>query len=263
MGRLTAASELRALALTRGQVGEELKAASYARPAPRSLVASLRSGADVAVIAEIKRRSPSRGVMNAALDAGVTAARYASAGARGLSVLTEPDEFGGSLTDLDDAAEACDVPLLRKDFIVRVEQLWEARAHGASAVLLIARALAPLQLIQLAREGARTGLDVLVEVRTAEELSVAIESGAGMIGVNARNLETLVIEPQVVLDLLPRVPPDRVAVAESGMTDRGAIERVALAGADAVLVGSALTQAADAAALLTSFLRVPRRPRHD
>lgn len=260
LGRLTAAALDRSLALV--SQADDLRAAAADAPVRPSLVASLRALGDVAVIAEIKRASPSKGEMNAEMSASEAAAAYAAGGARGVSVLTEPTEFGGSLLDLAASSAACTIPLIRKDFIVRPEQLWEARIHGASAVLLIARALDPAQLHRLAAEARRVSLEALVEVRTDEQMRLAIECGAPLIGVNARNLETLEIDASVVLELLPRVPADRIAVAESGITNRAAVEAVAEAGADAVLVGSALTQSTDAAALLRSLQGINRRTRN-
>ncbi|MEK0431327.1 MAG: hypothetical protein RL139_1131, partial [Gemmatimonadota bacterium] len=173
----------------------------------------------------------------------------------------EPVRFGGALDDLTSARAAVPAPLLRKDFLVAPIQLLEARAHGASAVLLIARALPPAQLRDLALEAVALGLTPLIEVRTTPELSTALAVPQAVIGVNNRDLETLVIDPSVGARLIPLVPPDRVAVYESGVQSTADVERAAAAGADAVLVGSVLSVAADPVAAVTALAGVPRRAR--
>jgi indole-3-glycerol phosphate synthase len=183
---------------------------------------------------------------------------YAAGGAAAISVLTEPQHFGGSLTDLADARAAVSIPLLRKDFVLDRTQLWEARAAGASAVLLIARALEPALLDELTAEAIALGLEPFVEVRSEQELARALATGAPAIGVNQRDLETLAIDPEVAERLLPLVPRARVAVSESGVRDRGGVERAAANGADAVLVGSALSAAADPAAAVRALTGVAR-----
>lgn len=216
---------------------------------------------DVAVIAEIKRRSPSKGVLDATLDAGVRASEYALGGAAALSVLTEPSEFGGSLDDLAAARSGVEVPLLRKDFIVDEVQLLEARLAGASAVLLIARALRDDRFFALAAAARSIGLDLLLEVRDEGELERALGVPGGVIGVNNRNLETLVIDDRVSERLLWRIPPERTAVYESGVQDVEGVRRAAALGADAVLVGSALSVVAspvDAVRRLTGVVRSAR-----
>lgn len=196
---------------------------------------------DVAVIAEIKRRSPSKGVLDDALDAGARAAEYAMGGAAALSVLTEPSEFGGSLDDLAAARSTVAIPLLRKDFIVDEVQLLEARLAGASAVLLIARALRADRFFALAAAAKSIGLDLLLEVRDEAELERALGVPDAVIGVNNRNLETLAIDDSVSERLLRLVPPGRTAVYESGVQNVEGVRRAAALGADAVLVGSALS----------------------
>lgn len=216
---------------------------------------------DVAIIAEIKRRSPSKGVLDEMLDAEARAADYAAAGAAALSVLTEPSEFGGSLDDLIAVRGAVSVPLLRKDFIVDEIQLLEARAAGASAVLLIARALPPDQFFALAAGARALGLDVLLEVRDEGELERALGVPDGVIGINNRNLETLAIDDEISARLLRCVPPSRIAVYESGVRDADGVRRAAALGADAVLVGSALSIASDprdAVRALTGIARCAR-----
>ena len=212
----------------------------------------------MAVIAELKRSSPSRGIINAALDVPSRAREFAAAGAAALSVLTEESEFGGSLKDLGDARRSTEIPLLRKDFIVDRLQLLEARVAGASAVLLIARALPPARFAALAADARSLGLDVLLEVRDEAELDRALGTDHGIIGVNNRNLETLVVDDSTSARLLPLVPAHRIAVYESGIRDRGGVVRAAALGADAVLVGSSLSSAdsgPDAVRVLTGVTR--------
>ncbi len=258
LGQIVGEAHARAQVLL-GARAELERAARDAAPTP-SLARALR-GAHVAVLAEVKRRSPSKGTINATIAAPLQAAAYLAGGAAGISVLTEPAHFGGSPDDLPAVRAAVPLPVLRKDFHVAEIQLLEARALGASAVLLIARALAPGRLAAMAAEAQHLGLEVLVEVRDERELDDALHSGAAMIGVNNRNLESLVIDPATSERLIPRIPPRFIAIAESGMTSRDDVARVAQAGADAVLVGSAISAAADPAQALRALTEVPRRSR--
>jgi len=257
LGRIVAESRERVRGLSRDARDELERAAQRPAPAGAGFAAALRAGTAVAVIAEVKRRSPSKGEINAALSAGAQAKAYAAGGAAAISVLTEPTHFGGSLDDLREASGSVTVPLLRKDFIVDRTQLLQARGAGASAALLIARALEPTRLAELAAEATALGIEPLVEVRTEEELARAIPI-ARVIGVNQRDLETLEIDGSVTARLIPLVPSDRVAIAESGVRSRDDIERAAASGADAVLVGSMLSAAADAAAAVLALAGVPR-----
>jgi len=237
-----------------------LEREARSRPAGRSLAAGLR-GADVAVLAEVKRSSPSKGPINLSLDAVEQARAYEAGGARGVSVLTEPAHFGGSADDLRRVGDAVGLPTLKKDFHVDPLQLLEARALGADAVLLIARALSPDALPTMVAEAAGLGLEVLIEVRDEWELDRALATAAQLIGVNNRDLETLVIDLAASERLLPRVPADRIAMAESGVSSRAEVERTAVAGGDAVLVGSAVSAAADPAAAVRGLTGIPRRAR--
>jgi indole-3-glycerol phosphate synthase len=212
----------------------------------------------VAVIAEVKRRSPSKGEINTALSAASQAHAYEAGGAAAISVLTEPAHFAGSLRDLREASGAVAIPVLRKDFLVDELQLMEARAAGASAVLLIARALSPATLARLYGFARELGLESLVEVRSRAELDRALEIGAGVIGVNERDLETLEMEPAVRERLIPRIPPSVAAVAESGIRSVDDVERVAELGADAVLVGSSLSASATPESDVRGLASVPR-----
>lgn len=217
--------------------------ALLAAPAPR--FGAVLHGAQVQVIAEVKRRSPSKGAINAELDAAARAAAYAAGGAAALSILTEPERFGGSLRDLEAARAVVRIPLLRKDFVTDEVQILEARASGASAVLLIARALPPARLRELAQMARTCGVECLIEVRDESELERALREPDAIVGVNNRDLETLVIDEAVGARLLPQVPADRAAVYESGVRERRDVERAAAMGADAVLVGSVLSALSD------------------
>jgi len=255
LGRLSVAAAVRAQALLGREA--ELRAQAFDRPSPASFAAALRRD-DVAVIAEVKRQSPSKGVINAGIDAGTQALAYARGGAAALSILTEPSEFGGSASDLVDASRATAIPTLKKDFHVHPVQVLEARAAGASALLLIARALPPGSLAELAGVAGDVGIEVLIEVRSESELEDAIAVEGAVIGVNSRDLETLIIEPGVTARLMAAIPAARIAIAESGVTTRADVERVATVGADAVLVGSSVSAAADPAAAVAALTGVRR-----
>ncbi|MGQ0639316.1 MAG: indole-3-glycerol phosphate synthase TrpC [Gemmatimonadaceae bacterium] len=242
-------------------IQSELKSAVGRAAKAPAFRASLEEGIDVGVIAELKRRSPSQGVLHEDLDIGRRSRDYAAGGAAALSVLTEETEFAGSLTDLALARASVRLPLLRKDFHVHPLQLCEAKVAGASAVLLIARALGAIGLKTMLNETRALGLEALVEVRSGEELLWAIDLGAECVGINARDLETLAVNPDVVSDLLPRVPAAMCAVAESGIASRADVERVARAGADAVLVGTALSRASDPVRTVRALTGVRREGR--
>jgi indole-3-glycerol phosphate synthase len=249
----------RAKALLRDRgahLGDELRAA----PTPPSLAAALQ-GASVGVLAEVKRRSPSKGDIAATLDPVAQARAYRLGGAAAVSILTEPVHFGGSADDLAAVRASLELPILKKDFHVAPIQLVEARVVGAAAALLIARALPPDLLISLVDQGRALGLELLVEVRDEAELETAIQSGATMIGVNNRNLESLVIDPSTCDRLIPQIPVDIVAVAESGVQSRSDVERYAAIGADAVLVGSVLSASSDPERTTRTLTGVSRRPR--
>jgi indole-3-glycerol phosphate synthase len=256
LGALVEAAEARAAAAEpdRARLSERL-AAREGRPP--SFVEALRATDRLRVIAEIKRRSPSQGDLAPTLDAGEQARAFARGGAAAISVLTEPERFGGALSDLPAAAVA-GVPLLRKDFIVAPIQVLEAAAYGASAVLLIARALPPSRLADLHAEATALGLGTLVEVHDAAELEVALAAAYDVIGVNNRNLETLHIDPAIGEALVPRIPADRVAVYESGIRTLADAERAVRAGADAVLVGTTLSRTGDAAEMVRDLSNLSR-----
>jgi indole-3-glycerol phosphate synthase len=258
LGRIVREAEARAARLE--QTRDDLAVgAEETLPGP-SLERALRMGA-VALLAEVKRRSPSKGAIAESLDAVAQARAYAEGGAAGVSILTEPDHFGGSVDDLRQVRAELAIPVLKKDFHVSPVQLLEARALGASAALLIARALPPARLEELVDYGRRLGLELLVEVRDEEELGRALSAGATMIGVNNRNLETLEIDPETAERLIPLMPASVVAIAESGVRNRSDVERYAACGADAVLVGSALSASMDPAGGARALGGVARRTR--
>jgi indole-3-glycerol phosphate synthase len=217
-------------------------------------------GRNVAVIAEVKRRSPSAGSIREDLDPGERAARYADHGAAAISVLTDGPFFGGSVEDLRLAASMAHVPILLKDFVLDEIQIVEARGVGASAVLLIVRALGSrLQpLLQFARQ---LRLTPLVEVHSAAELAAALDAGATVIGVNSRDLDTFTIDAAAALRLVSTVPVGYTVVAESGMSRKADVERAAEAGADAVLIGTALSAVAAPGELLRQLTGVRRHGR--
>jgi len=237
--------------------GRELEHAAALAPSPLPFGAGLQ-GTSIGVIAEIKRRSPSAGDIRKDLDPVTLGEAYVAGGAVGLSVLTEERHFGGSLEDLSRVARAVAVPALLKDFVLDELQLLEARAAGASAVLLIARVLAPDRLIVLSQEARRMALGVLVEVHSPLELGWALAAEPTAIGVNSRDLDTFAVDLGIVEFLLPRVPRDVPAVAESGIESPADVRRVAAAGADVVLVGTSVARAPDPAAAVRALCGVPR-----
>ena len=258
LGTICQEAEARA-ALLESRGAELERMASIAAPAP-SLAAAVR-GFDVALIAEVKRRSPSKGAIAPTLDAPTQAQAYVAGGAAAISVLTEPAHFGGSNSDLRAVRAAVAAPALKKDFHVRPIQLVEARGLGASAALLIARALSPDRLREMTDTARRLELEVLIEVRDEAELERALDCGASMIGVNNRDLETLIIDPSTAERIVPLIPSGVVAIAESGVSSRSDVERYADCGADAVLVGSSISAAADPTGATRALAGVPRRAR--
>lgn len=238
----------------------ELEARAREAPTPASFTGALRSNR-VAVIAEVKRRSPSKGAIKPGLSVAEQVAAYELGGAAAISILTEPMHFGGSGQDLEDAGRCTRKPLLRKDFVIDPLQIVEARALGAAAVLLIARALPQTLLAELAAAADEHGIEVLIEVRTIGELNRALGIDGAVIGVNNRDLETLAIDTGVASSLIPLIPAGRIAVAESGMASVGDVQRAADSGADAVLVGSAVSAASDPTRAVADLAGVPRRPR--
>ncbi|HEY1245601.1 MAG TPA: indole-3-glycerol phosphate synthase TrpC [Hyphomicrobiaceae bacterium] len=216
---------------------------------PRGFAAALRQ-LGVSVIAEFKRRSPSGGDIRPDATPSDIAQVYAANGARAMSVLTDAHYFSGADSDLVEARDACGLPVLRKDFVVDAYQLHEARAIGADAVLLIVRALSDSELREFVRLSASLGLDALVETHSADEVRRALDAGATIVGVNNRDLDTLVTDVTLAPRLRLLVPPECLFVAESGVSTPEQIATLADAGVDAVLVGEALLRAADPGARL-------------
>jgi len=241
--------EARRMQVPLEQLQEALQPAPRARPFSEALVQE-----GISLISEMKRASPSRGPIRP--DATVTdiVRAYEGAGASACSVLTEPHWFGGSLDDLREARSACDLPLLRKDFIVDPYQLVEARLAGADAVLLIVAALTPDELSSLHDQAGQIGLDCLVEVHDDDEMKTALECGVEIIGVNNRNLQTLEVDPETALRLLVDAPAGTIVVAESGITSRDDVQRLEEAGVDAILVGEALMREDDPAVAVHALL---------
>jgi indole-3-glycerol phosphate synthase len=217
-------------------------------------VAALARRDRINVIAECKRRSPSRGVIRADYEPAAIARGYADAGAAAVSVLTEPTFFDGALEHLIAVRAAVDVPVLRKDFIVSEYQMLEAKAAGADAVLLIVAALSPSELRSLSDSAAEWGMDALVEVHSADELSAALDSGALVIGVNNRNLRTLEVDVKASEDLMALMPRDVVAVSESGLRTPDDLTRLRQLGYRAFLIGERLMTAPDPGMALRELL---------
>jgi indole-3-glycerol phosphate synthase len=223
---------------------------------PRGFEAALRrrvAAGEPAVIAEIKRASPSRGLIRADFDPVRIAGSYASNGAACLSVLTDREFFGGSPDDLRAARSACALPVLRKDFMIDPYQVHEARSWGADCILLIVDAVPDGELDAMARLAKGLGMDVLVECHDAAQLERALGLPTTLVGVNNRDLRTFETRLETTLGLVSRVPPDRLLVAESGIGERGDVERLAKAGVGAYLVGSAFMAAEDPGKMLSGL----------
>jgi indole-3-glycerol phosphate synthase len=249
--------------LRQPQTRDLLQRRALEAPPTRSLGAALRrTDGSVAIIAEIKRRSPSKGMLAPDLDAGATAKTYEHGGAAALSVLTDGPYFGGSVSDLQEARAATELPVLRKDFTIDEVQVYEARAIGADAILLIAAAIPDDEVLaDLHALAHDLGLGVLVETHDDREIGRALEAGALVIGVNSRDLATFAEDLGVAEGLASMIPADVVAVAESAVRTPTDARRMAAAGFDAVLVGEALVRAGDAAALVRDLAAAPVRRR--
>jgi indole-3-glycerol phosphate synthase len=242
--------EVRATEITIAQLEERCEAAAR-RPDGVAFERALRQSAAPRVIAECKRRSPSRGILRQEYEPATHAAAYAAAGAAAISVLTEPTFFDGALEHLQQVRGAVGVPLLRKDFIVSRYQLLEAAAAGADAVLLIVSALDDRRVRTLLGDADALGLACLVEVHDTAEIARAVDAGARIVGVNSRNLRTLAVDMEVLDGAAAMLPAGVTAVAESGITSRDDIDRLAAAGYHAFLVGERLITQADPGAALT------------
>jgi indole-3-glycerol phosphate synthase len=231
--------------------------AAHEMSAARGFGASLARGDELAVISEIKRRSPSKGDLNVGLDPVALARAYAEGGARCLSVLTDSEFFGGSVADLQEARGAVALPVLRKDFTVSAHDVCDARLMGADCVLLIVAALTVDEVQRFHALAIDIGLDVLVEVHDEHEVAVALDAGATLIGVNQRDLMTFRVDHERAVRVAATIPAHVVQVAESGVRDEADARSLAAAGYHAVLVGETLVTASDPAATLAS-LRVRR-----
>jgi indole-3-glycerol phosphate synthase len=233
--------EARRRDLSQADLESRLSARGEDRPFNEALV---RPG--LSVIAEFKRRSPSAGQLaREEIDLAPQVSAYERGGAAALSVLTDEPHFGGSLADLRAARAACDLPIIRKDFIVEPYQLYEAAVHGADAVLLIVAALDDEDLRALHQEARAIDLDCLVEVHEEAELERALEAGAEVIGINNRNLDDMSVDIATTFELMPDVPAGKTVVAESGISGRAELEELDRVGVDAVLIGGALMEAPD------------------
>ncbi len=230
-----------------------------ASSSPRPFAAALRRpDGCVALIAEIKHASPSKGILIEDFQPARLARQYAEGGASALSVLTDRDFFMGSLGDLQAARQAVDLPILRKDFIIDERQIAEARAYGADAILLIAAILDDAKLRSLHSAATAHGLAALVEVHTHAELERALHLGVPLIGINNRDLHTFKVDLNVFRSLAPQVPPDVTLVAESGIYTPEDVADMAAHGAHAILVGESLVRAADITAQVRQLSSVPR-----
>jgi indole-3-glycerol phosphate synthase / phosphoribosylanthranilate isomerase len=257
----------RIVAATRDELAErtarvpldELRARAASAPAPRAFATALRPvpGGSARLIAEVKRASPSKGLLAETFDPVAQATAYVRGGAAAISVLTEPRFFLGSLEHLSAVRAAVDVPVLRKDFVIDPYQVYEARAASADAVLLICALLDDDTLAALLALTRQLGMEALVEAHNAEETRRAVASGAPVIGVNSRDLRTFAVNTDVVRTLRPLVPADRVFIAESGIVDTLGAARARAWGVDAILVGEALMKSADPAARACELATAP------
>ncbi len=246
---VSAAKKYRSLASLRSDV----EADSAAHASLRGFEASLRQhiGAGKAgVIAEVKKASPSKGILRADFRPGEIAASYASHGAACLSVLTDVQFFQGSVEYLQQARSACAIPVLRKDFMIDMYQVYEARAMGADAILLIVSALDHGLMAELEACAHELGMSVLVEVHDGEELTAALKLKTALVGINNRNLRTFETSLQTTIDLLPRIPPEKLVVTESGILNGDDVRRMREANVHAFLVGEAFMRAPDPGAEL-------------
>jgi len=244
-----------------GPRSRELEARARDQPPPRDFQGALAQGDRVALIAEVKRRSPGAGPIRADLDPATLARAYAGAGARAVSVLTDREYFHGSLEDLGEVRAAVSLPVLRKDFLIGEEQIWEARAAGADAILLIAGILDDGSLSEFRLLAESLGMTALVEVHDEPELERALASGVRVLGVNNRDLRTFETTVETTLRLLEQVPPSVLLVSESGIHEPEQVQRLGGVGVDAILVGEALLRAPDPgtkARTLSGHARGPR-----
>jgi len=233
---------------------EEIRQLDESAPSPPSFFDSLAGGDDIAVIAEIKKASPSRGIIRTDFDPVAIAETYEDEGASAISVLTDEKYFQGSVEILTQVSNVVDLPILRKDFVIDPYQIYEARAIGAAAVLLIAAILSPSELESLLELCDEVGLDALVEIHTEGEAMVAVEVGADIVGINNRDLRTFRTDLETTVRLMDDMPDDLLVVSESGIHTREDVVRLREAGADAVLVGESLMREPDIGRKLRELL---------
>jgi indole-3-glycerol phosphate synthase len=238
--------------------GPELRSRAADAPPARGFAAALRTPAEVRLLAEVKRRSPSAGDIRPGADPAEVARAYHEGGAAALSVLTDREYFGGSLDALRAARAAVPLPIIRKDFVVDPLQIWEARAAGADAVLLIVRILDDARLGEFLGLAGELGLDALVEAHDAGELERARAAGATLLGVNNRDLDNFVTDLGLSFRLAPGVPAGLTLVAESGITSAADVDRLGAAGIDAILVGESLMRQPDLRAATAALVGRPR-----
>ena len=251
--QVTAARRADAEARAAGGGLDRARDAAASAPPARDFASAL-SRPGLSLITEVKRASPSAGDINRDVDVVEQARAYERGGAAAISVLTEPDHFRGSLDDLRAVRDAVSVPVIRKDFIAHPLQVWEARAAGADAVLLIVAALSQPELVMLFDLAELAGMAALVETHDADEVARAVDGGARIVGINTRNLATLEVDPGIVEKVRAAVPDGVTLVGESGVSSRADVETMLAAGVDAVLIGEALMRAADPEAKVRELL---------
>jgi indole-3-glycerol phosphate synthase len=239
----------------------EIRTRAKVAPPPRGFAAALRRTGEVRLLAEVKRRSPSAGDIRPGADPAEVARAYLAGGAAALSVLTDREFFGGDLDALVRVRSSVPLPVLRKDFVISPLQVWEARAAGADAILLIVRILSDAELRDLQALARDLGMDVLVEVHTAEEMERALAAGSTLVGVNNRDLSTFVTDLDLSVRLAPGVPPSVTLVAESGIRAAADVDRLGAAGFDAILVGESLMRQEDLAAAAAALVGRPKSGR--
>ncbi|MCA1553025.1 MAG: indole-3-glycerol phosphate synthase TrpC [Chloroflexi bacterium] len=248
LDRIVAHKQLEVAALRARTSPDQLRARAERAAAPRDFVGALRSTGGVRLIAEVKRKSPSKGVFRAHLDAPQLARAYVANGAACISVLTDTEFFAGTLDDLRAVRAAVDVPLLRKDFIIDEAQIYEAREAGADAILLIAAILDEAQLLCFMQRAQQLGMAALIEIHDEDELRRVLPLHASLIGINNRDLKTFRTDLAVSERLRPLIPRECVVVGESGIHTRADVERLERVGVNAILVGESLVLAADVGA---------------
>jgi indole-3-glycerol phosphate synthase len=260
LGEIVASTRARVHELRKGLPLDRILSMAPTPGARRSFSRALQREGRVNVIAEYKRRSPSRGVIRSDLQPVNAAQAYEAAGAVALSVLTEPEYFGGSVEDLQEARAATLLPCLRKDFVVDAYQVWESWIAGADALLLIVAALSDAELAMLLKTAAEASIEALVEVHDEEELRRAVGAGARIVGVNNRDLRSLEVSLETSLQLAPHIPDHVVAVAESGLRSGADLRRLRNLGYDAFLIGEHLMQAREPGRALEALLAAAGDP---